>query len=273
MARKKKQEEPKRGAPGWMVSYGDMMTLLLVFFVLLYSFSIVDMQEFIKAIGSVNAAIHGTTGILEVEGASTQKLGEAGKTLKPSEAKGGGENILEGAAGLKISISEEEIAAMEQLKEEIQQNVNAANMGASISLTTSDRGLLISLTDKVLFNIGEADLKPEVLPILRTIGKTLKDTDYVIRVEGYTCDIPISTPEYRSNWELSADRAISVLRYVIENVGFPPERLSVAGYGEYKPRVPNDAEANRALNRRVDMVVLYPTLNIQEPKTEAIEGR
>jgi len=261
-----KNKDQRKGAPAWMTSYGDMITLLLCFFVLLYSFSIVNMEKLNKALGSINAAIHGTAGVFKEE-TPVQNLGEAGKTLKPSEAEGGGKNVLEGAAGFnKVGIPKEEVVAMEQLKEEIKQKVNAANMGGSISLTTSTRGLLISLTDKVLFNLGEANLRAGVLPVLSTIGKTLKGTDYVIRIEGYTCNLPISTPEYPSNWELSTARAISVLRYMIENVGFSPERLSVAGYGEYKPRFPNTSEANRALNRRVDMVVLYPTLNIQEPE-------
>jgi chemotaxis protein MotB len=97
---------------------------------------------------------------------------------------------------------------------------------------------------------------PDAEVILESVGKVLKERRYPLRIEGHTCDLPIRSTQFPSNWELSAIRAINVTKFLINRVGFEPERISVAGYGQYHPLVKNDIEENRARNRRVDIVII-----------------
>ncbi len=263
--REKKPEESAEGAPGWMCSYADLSQLLLCFFIMIYSFAVVDQGKFSKAIGSVNAALHGNRGVFEtLKGSGFPTPGKGG-----THTEGGGEKsvIMESSSGSgKITISQKEFNAMMELKEKLSEQVGKVEAEKGISMEMTERGLMISVKDKILFDKGKANLRPEVEPVLNIIGEQLKATDFNIRVEGFTCDLPISTSEFPSNWELSSARASSVAKFYIERNGIHPDRLSVTGYGEYKPVVPNTSEENRAQNRRVDIIVLYPTLNVQEPK-------
>ena len=116
--------------------------------------------------------------------------------------------------------------------------------------------MIVSLaTDKVIFKRGEADLSPATIKIIDRIADTLKSVPNRIQIEGHTCDLPVAS-RYPSNWELSTARASTVVRYMIEVKKIPPERLSASGYADSKPLVTNTSESNRAINRRVDIVVL-----------------
>ena len=108
----------------------------------------------------------------------------------------------------------------------------------------------------MLFDLGKADLKPESIKVLDIISTLIPSISNEIMVQGHTDNIPISSGTYKSNWELSTARAITVLRYFIETKGFDPTRFSATGYGEYKPLVDNSTEENRAINRRVDILIV-----------------
>jgi len=127
---------------------------------------------------------------------------------------------------------------------------------AAIELTSDARGLVISLPEDGSFPIGRAEPTPAAQTVLAEIAAVLSPEPNPIRVEGHTDDTPIRSAEFQSNWDLSTARATRVVQYFIERAGLSPVRLSAAGYGEYKPRVPNDSPASRARNRRVDIVVL-----------------
>jgi chemotaxis protein MotB len=109
-----------------------------------------------------------------------------------------------------------------------------------------------------LFDAGKAVISPPAVPLLQKIGAVIAETDYEVRVEGHTDDVPIQTAQYPSNWELSTARAVNVLRYFIETYPISGQRLSAEGYGEYQPMVPNDSPGHRARNRRVEIVFLKP---------------
>jgi chemotaxis protein MotB len=125
-----------------------------------------------------------------------------------------------------------------------------------IDLTSSEAGTVISLAESGSFAAGKADLTPAAERVIEKLADLLRSTTFNIRVEGHTDDLPIRTAKYTSNWELSTARASRVVVFFIEQGGLAPERLSAAGYGEFRPRVPNDTPSSRARNRRVDIVVL-----------------
>lgn len=260
-----------KGAPAWMVLYGDMVTLLLVFFVLLFSFSVVNTKKFNAAMGSIQDAMAGGSGkqfkILDMP----EKFEVVSPGSGSTEEQSSGFDRQSPIQGLnnqsRIGIPQREVIAMNQLKYQLEQEFKDTPLSSNIKMEVTHRGLVIRLNENILFDKGKAELRSEIYPALLVIGKTLSPTDYAIRVEGYTCDLPISTSQFPSNWELSTARAISVLRFFMEKASIGASRMSVSGYGEHKPMIPNTSEQNRAQNRRVEIIVLFPTLNIQEPQS------
>jgi chemotaxis protein MotB len=141
-------------------------------------------------------------------------------------------------------------------------------LSTAVTVQHEERGLVVRFADQVFFDLGKADLKPEALAILNKIGPILKDIPNPIRIEGHTDNLPIKTAQFPSNWELSVHRATSVIRYMVEELDFDPTKLSAAGYGEYRPVRPNDSAENRAMNRRVDIVIMRMDLWAEEPQSE-----
>lgn len=127
---------------------------------------------------------------------------------------------------------------------------------------------MVRFADQVFFDLGKADLKPEAVEILNRLGPILKGIPNPIRIEGHTDNLPINTAQFPSNWELSTYRATRVIRYFIEELGFSPDKLSAAGYGEYRPIADNDTPEGRSLNRRVDIVIISMDHWADEPKSE-----
>lgn len=219
-----------------MVTYADLVQLILVFFVLLYSFSSTDVQTF----RTVMAAIQGSLGVLD-----------RGRAVDPISPLDRGALQLEGPIA-----HVEPSAQMRRLMEELEQFVQSQGLEGQLELEMQERGVAIRFADQVLFDLGRADLKPEAREILDRLAEPLSQVPNHIRIEGHTDNWPIRTAQYPSNWELSTARATRVLRYLIETKGLEPSRFSAAGYGEYRPLVPNDTAANRARNRRVDIILL-----------------
>ncbi|MCL5103181.1 MAG: OmpA family protein, partial [Armatimonadetes bacterium] len=142
----------------------------------------------------------------------------------------------------------------------------------SVQIGEDRRGVVITMrSDQLLFRPGRAEVRPEAYPLLDRIARTLGQMDNLIQVEGHTCDLKPRRSVYASNWELSTARATNVLRYLVEQDGLPAFRFSAAGCGSARPRVPNNSEANRRRNRRVEIVILRPdsvagTLPTNEPR-------
>lgn len=255
MARKRKKEETKGpGAPLWMLTYGDMITLVLTFFILLYSYSTIDVVKWKQVVSS----LRGSLGVMR-----------GGTTLNEIEMVGLGqpdENLND------IKVTAEDLADFEKLQQEkIEMEVLKATLidqlhevDLRISVSTDERGVVLRFEDSVLFDKGKADLKPNARAVLDKVGNILSSLDNHIRIEGHTDDLPIHTAKFPSNWELSTSRATNVLRYLLEH-GLDPKKLSAVGYGEYHPIVPNSDEESRQKNRRVDIVILRDSIALQEP--------
>ena len=142
------------------------------------------------------------------------------------------------------------------LVDKIQEIIDKNALTDSVKVREEDSGVVLQLSENVLFDLGKADLKPESIKVLDIISTLIPSISNEIMVQGHTDNIPISSGTYKSNWELSTARAITVLRYFIETKGFDPTRFSATGYGEYKPLVDNSTEENRAINRRVDILIV-----------------
>jgi chemotaxis protein MotB len=223
------------GSLRWLLTYADMITLLMAFFIMMYSMSILNLNKFRKVAVSIRSGFNGLS-----EGQGKSAMGASGQfSIKPAELTGD-------TSGVPW-----------QVIQRIQKLVKEKDLQKSVKLRPDARGLVVSLvTDKVLFEKGGADLSPASQKLICSIADTLKGIPNGIQVEGHTCDLPIVSEKYPSNWELSTSRATNVVRCLIENAGLAPERLSAAGYADSKPLVPNHSEKNRAVNRRVDIVVL-----------------
>jgi len=223
-----------------MDTYGDMVTLLLTFFVLLYSFSSIDSNKWERLV----AALSGNKSVLIQD--------EAIKELELPELADEAEVNQEVNQG-DISTQNAE-ALYQQLKSYIEHN----NLAQNVALSRSGDEIRIRFTSNVLFDLGKANIKPEAYTILDNVSlalKTYNQTIEMVRIEGHTDNLPISTRDFPSNWELSTTRAVNVLRYMIEVNGLPSTQMSAVGYGEYHPFADNSTEAGRQLNRRVDFVI------------------
>ncbi len=232
------------GMMRWLLTYADLITLLLALFIILYALSAskstVVLQEMMAQFRAVFGPIPGNTTILPSQSSNP---GEHYKII-PGEPQEGGPG---GPAKPKA-------VDVGRVK-----NIFQKELGANkVSIRKEARGLVISLmTDKVLFDLGEYKIKPEMKEVLNDVAKLLKQNpDKQIVVEGHTDDLAIQTSKLPGNWELSALRATSVVKYLVTEKGLDPSRFSASGYGEYQPLVPNISEANRRINRRVDIVIM-----------------
>lgn len=238
MARKK-QEEQKAGAPEWLATYGDMMTLLLVFFVLLFSMSTVDSQKYKAVVQSLS----GSLGMLD-----------SGTTVSM-------EPLINNFPSDNPTDSPSEYAEFTEMQEELQNLLEENNLKGNIKLELNERGLTIRFLDNVLFDSGKADLTPVAKQIIDNISVILLQSNKKIAVEGHTDNVPISTYKYPSNWELSTARAVNVVKYMIDDKQIDPVRLSAAGYADQHPISDNSTAEGRESNRRVDMVILRSESN------------
>ncbi|MFS8572384.1 MAG: OmpA family protein [Clostridia bacterium] len=140
-----------------------------------------------------------------------------------------------------------------------------------VAIESTERGIVIHFTDRVLFDTGRAEIKPEAREVLQAVAVELAKLPHHIRVEGHTDNVPIHNERFPSNWELSTARAVTVLRFLIQVGGLDPGRLSAVGYGEYRPIASNDTPEGRARNRRVDIVLLDHGLAAFEPVSATLD--
>ncbi|NLM40784.1 MAG: OmpA family protein [Firmicutes bacterium] len=234
-SRRRKDDSAVTGS--WLTTYSDMMSLLLAFFVLLFSFSVIDEHKFATFITAFQEYI----GII-----------------------GEGQAALEQPGPLPMDYSDVGQRQLWELFEELVELIEQEGL-TGVQLDLQERGLVVRFAEQVFFDLGEATLKPEARETLRKLAGTLRSLPNPLRVEGHTDNLPINTPRFPSNWELSVHRATNVVRFLIEEEGFDPQKLSAAGYSEYRPLKPNDSAENRAMNRRVDIVILNIDLWDYEP--------
>ena len=245
MARKKHEEHEEHVDERWLVSYADFITLLMVLFVILYSMGQVDIRKYQKLAESMRTAftLGGPSKVVDGQIDQTGGTSEEG-TAKPIVVPG----IPEGPT------QSEEVAG------QLTNMLASQNLGSSVSVQTNIEGVLISLSNRLLFQEGQVDLPAESLPILDTIAEMLRPINNKIRLVGHTNNTLSANPLYPTNWDLSLARALSVAKYLM-NKGIAPDRLIVTGRGEYDPLFPNDTDPHKQLNARVEIIIVYPVEN------------
>jgi chemotaxis protein MotB len=238
MIRHDDDEEKKENSERWLLTYSDMITLLMIFFIVLYTISTVNSQKFQQIAASLGKTFDGTNYVV---------------------GQYSGNSILDSIKTTNNTNTDNAIES--QLDKLIKQN-NLQNM---VTYKIDERGFVISLNDTLLFDTGSADVKPDQKATLIKIGNILKAMPNYIRVEGHTDNVPINNSQFHSNWELSVIRATNVVEILVNDVKIDPAKISAVGYGEYRPIVPNDSDKNRQLNRRVDIVIMNSDYNKWEP--------
>ena len=232
-------QETSGSKSSWLTTFNDLVTLLMVFFVLLFTMGSMDnkpMKNFLNSLQSglgvlgagtkVSVAVNESPRPFSLSGSSPQELAET----SPADGKG-----MEDPVGDALG----EIASE-----------------PGINVRRTEQGARISFEDQLLFDFGKAHINSSGFFLLDKMASMLRKIKGTVRVEGHTDDVPIHTQRYPSNWDLSTARAVSVLKYLIDVGEIDPHRLSAVGYGESRPMAPNDSAADRAKNRRVEIVLL-----------------
>lgn len=246
-----KEKVVKDTAERWLLTYADLMNLLLIFFIILYAMSQIDIAKFDQM-----AASFKTVGI------------SPGQTMKPAPVSGGGNTFkpTEHNIAQPIIKAKLEQQQMDQIKKEVEKLVKQGNLEGKVDVRMQERGVEVTIKAQLLFIPGSADIVANSVATVKKIGKVLELLPgKQIRIEGFTDSDPISTAKFASNWELSAARATNVLRMLIGSSRINKEMISSAGYGETRAVAPNNSLANKARNRRVNIVILKDIYDLAEP--------
>jgi chemotaxis protein MotB len=233
MARKKKGAG-KDNADRWLLTYADLITLLMVFFVMLFAMSTTDAKKFQELAGSLRRAFN--VNVLQ---------GSQPVALAPSN--GGGDAV--------IQLEQQNYQRIQQIIRQVEQQTQVSPQQISAQIT--QEGIAVTVSGALLFYNGTNQIKPDGITLLQQIGGYIATLPNPVRVEGHTDDIPVGNAQYPTNWELSAARAVAVVRFFTDVMDITPQRLSAVGYGQYHPIVPNDTRAHREQNRRAVIVILY----------------
>jgi len=212
----------------YLITYADLITLLLGLFIILYAISKVDSDKYAKMV----TALGNTFGRSVPKTFGIEKGGKLTPPFTPQSGEGGA------------------------LKENLSRLVNQYNYSRHITLEENERGITIHILDDILFQSGKADLSNGSKLVLSRLSVILKELPNDFRIEGHTDDIPINSSFFPSNWHLSVARALNTAYYLVNNERLPPEKVSIVGNSEYKPIASNETVEGRASNRRVDIVII-----------------
>lgn len=221
----------------WIVSYADMLTLLFALFVVLYATSDANPNKLKQVKVSIDRAF--SVGI--------------------SNGDSGASPIFDTGGGMTEGINEVKSRNFVTLSTTLGDFAKEKGLDNRIQVHSDPTSITISLSDNLLFDSGSADLKPGAQAVLAEVAAALRGLPNEIRVEGHTDNVPVNSPDFATNWELSGERATRVLRFIAASGGFKPRQLYTAGYGDTRPVGDNVTAEGRAANRRADIVIVYPT--------------
>ncbi len=268
---------PPAGAPLWLATFADLMSLLMCFFVLLLSFATMDAAKFKKMAISLENAFGVQRDIPATEtpmGTSiiAQHFSPAQTDPTPLEQIKQTTNKqsdsldvdAENMEQVKQQLMEIELEKVEDQAEKIKEALKKEIEQGLVTVETDGLKIIMRIQEKGSFSSGSAILKPGFEPVMNKITASIKNAKGKIIIAGHTDDIPINTDWYRSNWELSASRAVTVAHSILRHKGIDQNRLIIEGYAETRPLVPNTSAANRAKNRRVEVIIAQDDPSVQE---------
>ncbi|MEX2290982.1 MAG: flagellar motor protein MotB [Mycobacteriales bacterium] len=249
------EEEEHENHERWLVTYADMLTVLMALFLVMYAMSVVDQTKAEQLAGSVReyfgtgpTLLDGGSGLLDTPSAPTAPEEQLAVNIQAAVAA-----LDEKKARAKAVSNENE--QLKEVQRRITESLTAKGLQNSVRFKIDERGLVVTIvTDEVLFTLGSATLLPAGRTVLDGIGPALVPIPNPVTVEGHTDNLPISGGRFPSNWELSTERATTVLRYIIASQKIPAKRMSAAGYADQRPLVKNTPQT-RAVNRRVEVIV------------------
>ncbi len=241
LRRRRRQNRPAdNNTERWLLTYADMITLLLAFFVVMYSMSRIDAKKFDQMAVALDGILKGSRSIVNRHPDNLDKTGHG--LLK--------------------------LGDLSMIQQTLKENFDSLGRKDEVQTEVTERGLVVHIVESALFKQGSAYLEPRAMEVLDLIWERIKDTPNHIRIEGHTDNRTINTAQFPSNWELSSARATTVVRYFVDNYSVTPGKVSALGYGEFRPVRPNNTTENRARNRRVDVVVLTMELSLTEPSSQ-----
>lgn len=238
------------GSERWLVTYADMLTLLLALFIIMYSISKADVMKFKKFQEGLDKAFH----VDVLQGRDAPQLMDSSGAIVAQDASTTDAPVPVPTTSPTSLWSDQ--STIHQLREAFKGLVPPGTRG-DIAVEQSREGVVVSLYGVLLFDSGQSELRPEGQAILARVAATLRPLPYDIRVEGHTDSLQPDPGPYPSNWELSTTRALVVTRYLIDIAHFDPHRLSAAGYGEFRPVASNETRDGRLRNRRIDLVLIH----------------
>ncbi len=264
---------PPPGAPGWLATFADLMSLLMSFFVLLLAFSEMDALKFKQLAGSMSQAfgvqrdvktkeIPKGTSIIAKEFTPGRPTPTPLKVMR-QHTTDDRKNNLDFRKGPDKSYEEKKKLAekrLEQLKKALKKEIGAGQ----IEVSGDNERTIIRIREKGSFSSGSATLNRRFIPVLKKIADAIDKTPGKIHISGHTDNIPISTYKFRSNWELSSARAVSIVQEILRMKKIPNERIVIQGYADTVPLIPNTTPKNRATNRRVEIEVIRQTETVKE---------
>jgi len=245
----------------WMVTFSDLLTLLLTFFVLLLTMSSMDNKRLKETFGF----FAGTQGGMEMEGKGASGGAPAAHDIRypdlyilpPGALRGEAFPEMRMAWGEHKGKGEHpEPRSTHDIEKELETTLKAMGLRKGVEVRREGRQVVVNFSDGVLFDLGSARINFQGITVLQRCGDILAKIPNRVRIEGHTDDLPFVGGHYHTNWALSATRAVNVLRFFTESLGLDSGRFSAVGYGEYKPLVPNTSPENRAKNRRAEIVIL-----------------
>jgi chemotaxis protein MotB len=255
--RKRKRDEDDVHLERWMVSYADFMTLLFALFVVLFASAYHDKKTVQRVSSAVKSGFHemGTfTGNDHVPTGLSSDMSTRGGELIPNEDGRAIVSSVHGNTGIDVT----------ELHRKLAMALGKEIAGQEIELKMTPEGFVISLHELGFFNSGEASLLPGAAQKIKKIAVILMQYGLDMRIEGHSDNVPIHNARFGSNWDLSTARAMAVSMMLIDEDGFDPQRMSIAGYAEYHPVASNGTPEGRRANRRVDIVVVAAFIHYKE---------
>ncbi len=277
MSRKHEAEAEKENGERWLLTYADLITLLMIFFVVLYSISKVDANKFQAIADSLSKALGGgTPARIEISNSISGPKPMVSGNPPAKSSSSGPENQDKPPADASQAKNQgqgnanQENMTIEGIKAQLDKFAADNHIQTSLVSSIEERGLVVSIRDTLLFDSGKAEITPRAHEILAMVSSVLAAAPNYIKVEGHTDNVPIQTAQFPSNWELSVLRATNVVQLLISEGHIASVRLSATGYGEYRPVATNDTDAGRARNRRVDLVILRSKYDLTEPAKPSV---